>query len=295
MLERLRSALPSRTTGLEAAATRVFLEAISTNDFSRIVGRFAQAKVPKPLLRAVIAWYVKQYKVDLSEVADPIESFETFDAFFTRTLKPGIHVVDPDRDVAVSPVDGRVLNVGRVAEGRIDQVKGRSYALDELLDSAPDTAVYAHGWYITLYLSPRDYHRIHSPADGKITRFRYVPGRLYPVNAMGVNNVDRLFAVNERLITHIDGPLGKFAVVKVGATNVGLITASYTDIRTNSGRRTHYDEALRRPVKIARGGELGQFHLGSTVVLISERPDLVPVPMNPGDFFRMGQRLLRRS
>ena len=297
MIRRLLPVLSAATSPekVREAATAGALELLSAPAFSRFVGRFAQARVPAPLLQAAIRLYIQQYGVDTSEIAEPLDSFETFDAFFTRKLKPGIHTVDPDPAVAVSPVDGRVLSFGRVADGRIDQVKGRSYALDELLQSRLDAEQFKDGWYVTIYLSPRDYHRIHSPSDGRIVRFRYVPGRLYPVNALGVNHVEGLFAVNERLITYVDGPLGAFAVCKVGATNVGMISASYHSVRTNTGRRTGFDESLpRRGIPVARGDELGMFHLGSTVVLVSERPDVELLPLSRDDAVRMGQRLFIR-
>ena len=219
----------------------------------------------------------------------------SFDEFFTRTLRPGIHVIDEDDQVAVSPVDGRILNYGQVSDGHIDQIKGRNYTISELLDSTEMAEKFKDGHYVTLYLSPRDYHRIHSPIEGKVTGFRYVPGRLYPVNQMGVNNVDRLFAVNERLITYINSALGRFAVIKVGATNVGMITASYHSIRTNEGAKTAFNEQLKHAVPIDKGEELGQFHLGSTVIVLTERDDVIPVDIREDDTMRMGQRLFVRT
>ena len=210
-----------------------------------------------------------------------------------RELRPGIHTISDDPDVVVSPVDGRILNFGSVSDGTIDQIKGRSYRLDELLDSAAEAARFADGFYVTIYLSPRDYHRIHCPETGRITGYRYVPGRLYPVNSMGVGNIERLFAVNERLITYVDSALGKLAVVKVGATNVGKISASYHPIQTNVGRKTAYDEKFRKPLKIGRGDELGQFHLGSTVVLVVANPALRPEGLELEQMVRVGEPILR--
>ncbi|MFT7622632.1 MAG: phosphatidylserine decarboxylase [Myxococcota bacterium] len=274
--------------------TKGSLQLLSEPAFSRLVGKIAQAdNVPRGLLRAVIKRYVDFYGVDLSEIAEPLESFASFDDFFTRALKPGVHTIDPDPGVAVSPVDGRILNMGRVSGGRIDQVKGRSYLLEELLDSKDHSRRFESGHYITIYLSPKDYHRIHCPVAGKVTGYRYIPGRLYPVNNMGVTNVDKLFAVNERLVSFVKSSLGEVAVVKVGATNVGMITASYHDVCTNVGRRTAYDESLRKSAPIDKGGELGRFHLGSTVVLVTANENLIPVSLQPEDYVRMGQPLLR--
>ena len=280
--------------GPKSAAVHTMLDLLSKPAFSRLIGQIAQSEVPGWLLRAVIERYVAIYNVDLSEMRDPLESFKTFDDFFGRELIPGARPVDRDESTVVSPVDGTVLNVGRVAEGQIDQVKGRSYSLTELLDSEEDSAPYENGHYVTIYLSPRDYHRIHSPVDGKITRYRYTPGRLFPVNRLGVGNIDRLFAVNERLTTHITGPLGEFALVKVGATNVGMISVTYHSIRTNTGKRTAYDEKLKRKKPIARGEQVGRFHLGSTVVLVSSRPDILPLDnITPETPVKLGEPLMR--
>ena len=294
LIDRLMPAVRAPSLGaLTDAATVSALEVLSAPGFSQFIGKLAQARVPGPLLQAAIRQYIKVFNVDTSEIAEAVESFSTFDEFFTRALRPGIHVIDETPNVAVSPVDARVMSFGAVSDGRIDQVKGKDYRLDELLDSGEDAKRFGRGGFITLYLSPRDYHRIHMPAEGGVTGYRYVPGRLYPVNRYGLKHVDRLFAVNERLITFVENKtLGEFAVVKVGATNVGMITASYYPITTNVGKHTAYDERFRRKIPVARGDELGRFHLGSTVVLVWSNPNLKLVPVVRDQFFRMGELLL---
>lgn len=294
LIDRLAPSLRSPSLeGVKDAATVSVLDALSAPQFSQWVGRLAQAKLPKPLLTAAIRRFIAIFDVDMSEMGAPIESYDSFDAFFTRALKTTAHPVDPEPGVAVSPVDARVMSWGTVSDGLIQQVKGKDYRLDELLDSATDARRYAHGGFITLYLSPRDYHRIHCPVDGAIVGYRYVPGRLYPVNGLGLKHVERLFAVNERLISFLDSKdFGEVAVVKVGATNVGMITASYHPIRTNAGQRTAYDERFKRKIPISRAAELGQFHLGSTVVLVWSSPNARLVEVKRDQMFRMGQRLL---
>ena len=267
------------------------LEGLSRPGFSRGVGRVAQATLPAPVVQAAIRWYVDFYGVNTDEMERPVESYRSFDEFFTRRLRDGVHRLDPDPQAVVSPVDGRILNFGRVDGGRIDQIKGKSYSTAELLASAEDAALYARGSYVTIYLSPRDYHRIHSPIDGRVKRFTYVPGRLYPVNRTGVTLVDGLFAVNERLITYVESRHGQLAVVKVGATNVGMISVIYHSIRTNTGVRTLFDQTLRKSYRIHKGDELAMFHLGSTVVLLCENPELTLVPLEADKPVRMGQRL----
>jgi len=262
---------------------------------SRLMGMFTQRRMPKPLVQAAIRWYIDFFDVDTSEMDAPLESFNTFDDFFTRTLKPGVHKIDTNPNVAISPVDGCVLNFGEVSDGRIDQIKGRNYSIEQLLDSTEMAEKFSKGHYVTVYLSPRDYHRIHTPVAGKVSRFRYVPGRLYPVNSMGVNHVHNLFAVNERLISYMESDLGDFAVCKVGATNVGMITASYHSITTNRGQKTSFDEVLRRKVPLEKGAELGQFHLGSTVVLLAADPTVVPADLKEGQYMRLGEPLMHRK
>ena len=181
-----------------------------------------------------------------------------------------------------------MYSAGSLRGGRIEQVKGRTYGLADLLDSSAEATRFTNGSYVTLYLSPRDYHRIHCPVAGRITHFRYVPGRLFPVNAMGLRLVDGLFAVNERLISYLETDLGPFAVVKVGATNVGMITTSYHPVRTNQGGTEPYDERMVPPVELDRGDELAMFHLGSTVVLLAADPDVVPVSFAPDEYVRNG-------
>src|SRR5262249_52474224 len=157
-----------------------------------------------------------------SEVADPLSSFASFNAFFTRRLRAGARPIAAEPGTVVSPSDSRLAGLGPLPEdGRLAQVKGRTYSLAELLASAADAAVFAAGVHATLYLSPSMYHRVHCPVDGVIRSWRYVPGRLFPVNRMAVRQVDRLFAVNERVVIRIDTPeFGPVAVVMVGATNV---------------------------------------------------------------------------
>ncbi len=280
---------------LKRAVTLSALEAVSEPAFSRLVGRFAQSgNVPAPVLQAVIRWYINNYNVDTSEMEHPPEYYKTFDDFFTRRLKPGVHTIDRDNDVAVSPVDGRILSFGRIADGQIEQVKGRSYGLEELFDSGIHAERFRNGHFVTIYLSPRDYHRIHCPVDGRVTGYRYIPGRLYPVNKTGVTYIDGVFAVNERLISFVESPLGELAVAKVGATNVGMISISYHSMRTNTGQKTSFDKVLKKKVAIRRADELGKFHLGSTVVVISADPATRPVPMRLEEFKRMGEPLFSR-
>ena len=281
--------------GLRARGERSFVRALSHPALSRVAARLADLRLPGPLLRALLRTYVRAYRVDLSEAAEPLSAYPTFNAFFTRRLREGARPVAAGRAVIVSPSDSRLQSLGRVpADARLDQIKGRSYGLAELLGDPLEAAVFAGGVHATLYLSPSMYHRVHVPVEGRITAWRYLPGRLYPVNAMAVRNVEGLFTVNERVVVTIEGEdVGRVAVVLVGATNVGRITLSFAALSTNAGGPP-LSVGLEKPLAVRRGDELGAFNLGSTVVLLAADPSLEPVGVHEGDIVRVGQPLWRK-
>lgn len=282
-------------SGLRGRGERTFVRALSHPALSRVMARLADLRLPGPVLRALLRTYVRAYRVDLSEAAEPLSAYPTFNAFFTRRLRDGARLVATERGVIVSPSDSRLQSLGRVpADARLEQIKGRTYTLSALLGDASDAAVFGQGVHATLYLSPRMYHRVHVPVDGRISAWRYLPGRLYPVNAMAVRNVEGLFTVNERVVVRIDSDdVGPVAVVLVGATNVGRMTLSFAGLVTNAGGPPTYvrlDPAL--PVR--RGDELGAFNLGSTVVLLAADAFLEPAGVREGDIVRVGQPLWRK-
>jgi phosphatidylserine decarboxylase len=217
------------------------------------------------------------------------------DTHIPRRLRPGVRAWPAEEGIAGSPVDGVVGQSGRIRSGTLLQAKGRSYSALDLLADPDEAHRFDDGAFLTLYLSPRHYHRIHAPCGGAIARARHVPGALFPVNAPAVMHVDRLFPRNERLLCTIDGPLGRVAVVAVGAYNVGRISAAF-DVAWNGGehgwvtnRGTHAIEERRYdpPVRVERGEELMAFHLGSTVVLLFE-PGVRLIPLAVGDPVRLG-------
>lgn len=172
------------------------------------------------------------------------------------------------------------------------QAKGRPYELCELLSDAALCRELEDGPFVTIYLSPRDYHRVHFPCDGEVIGCRYTPGRLYTVAPRATEVVPRLFAQNERITTLLRTPFGKVAVVMVGATGVGRISLAYGDLRSNVGRRAECRE-MDEPVSCRKGDELGAFHLGSTVVLVLP-PGSWEFRVSHGDVVRMGQRIIER-
>jgi phosphatidylserine decarboxylase len=279
-----------------SAADRIkhaWLRAISRPRLSRLVSGLAERRLPGPLLRPLLRTYVRAYKVDLSEAAEPLTAYPSFNAFFTRRLREGARALDADPRAVLSPCDSRLSSIGAVPEdGRLEQIKGNTYALAALLGGG-EAAEFARGAHATLYLSPSMYHRVHSPVSGRIRCWRYLPGRLYPVNTLAVRLVKELFAVNERLAVIIDtDALGPVAVVMVGATNVGRMTLSFDALVTNAGLpATSVRPAA--PIPIERGAELGAFNLGSTVVLLVGNPGALRPQVSAGTVVKMGQALWR--
>lgn len=262
---------------------------------SRLAGRIAASETPW-LRDALIRRFVRAYGVDLSEAARGIGQFASFNDFFTRELKPGARPLADNAQFIVSPADGAVSQLGPVSGGRIIQAKGRDYSVAEILGcGAREAARFEGGSFITIYLSPKDYHRVHMPAAGTLLATSYIPGDLYSVNTATAAGVDRLFARNERLACRFDGPDGHFASIMVGAMIVaGIDTVWPNTFRTHASAPVHEDFAGKGHT-FAAGDEMGRFYLGSTVVLLFEpgrvawREDLVP-----GAPLRMGEALAQR-
>lgn len=269
------------------------LRLVPKNALSRAVGAAVRAPWPAPLVRASIRGFARLYGADLEEAERGVDGYRTFGEFFTRRLRPGARPVEGGADVVCSPVDGTVGEHGTIADGRLVQAKGRHYTAAELLASDDEARRFEGGTFLTIYLAPYNYHRIHAPLEGRITAATWIPGHLWPVNAKGVAEVDRLFAVNERLVTHFETDAGAVALVKVGATCVGRIRALYDDLVTNTGRKGAPERRRYEPAfEVARGGECAVFEMGSTVVLLFERGRLrLAEGISPGATVRMGQAL----
>jgi phosphatidylserine decarboxylase len=279
----------ARTTLERLAAT-----AASWPLLSRLTGRLADLRLPRPILVPAIRAYARAFGVDLAEAALPLEAYTSFNAFFTRRLRDGARPGADGEGVVVSPSDSRLRAIGPLpANGRLEQVKGSSYSIETLLGSAEEATPFRRGACATLYLSPAMYHRVHSPVDGRVSAWRYVPGRLFPVNAAGVRSVPGLFTRNERVALFVDTEAhGPVAVVLVGAANVGRMSLAFTDLVTNCGRPGGR-VVPAEPVTLRRGDEIGTFNLGSTVVLLLADAGLVPAA-SAGDLVRVGQALWRR-
>ncbi|MFW6051191.1 MAG: archaetidylserine decarboxylase [Myxococcota bacterium] len=262
---------------------------------SRVLGRVADLHGPQALVDGAVRAFSRVYGVDLSEAQVPEGGFSSFDAFFTRRLRPGARPVDPDPTAVVSPADGRVEDRGGVDPHARLRVKGRTYSVAELLGDADAALRYAGGHFFIVYLSPRDYHRVHAPVSGAVELVRHVPGTLWPVNAIGLEHVPNLFARNERVaVLQRSEHHGAVTTVLVGAMGVGRIGLSFDDLRTNAGQTI---APLRRYAgaepELDRGAELGVFHLGSTVIVFLERGVGVRFHKAPGDVVRMGEAVAR--
>lgn len=247
------------------------LHALPRERITRLVGRVAERPVPAPVLQPFLALYVRAYGVDLSEALVPPGGFTSFNDFFTRRLREGLRSFDRDPNVVLSPADGRLDDEGPISDGARFVVKGQPYDVATLLGDTDEARVFEGGRYAVVYLSPRDYHRVHSPVEGTVRRVRHLPGSLYPVNAIGVEHVPSLFARNERVVVHLDAPrFGPVAVVLVGAFIVGKIALAFEgparpEHRGPPTERRYTDADAPR---LNRGDELGAFLLGSTVVLL---------------------------
>lgn len=221
----------------------------------------------------LIGAFRRHFDISLADAehTDP-RDYRSFNAFFTRALQPGARPVDGAPDAIVSPVDGRVSQAGRIDADRIFQAKGRDYSLLELLGGDADLAApFRDGSFATLYLSPRDYHRVHMPLAGTLTETVYVPGRLFSVAPHTVRRVPRVFARNERLAALFDTDAGPMAMVLVGALFVACIETVWAGVVTPphgySVRRQSFTAATPA-VRLARGAEMGRFNMGSTVILL---------------------------
>ncbi|MBX3206623.1 MAG: phosphatidylserine decarboxylase [Labilithrix sp.] len=249
-------------------ATAQILRVLPRTRITRAMGHLADYAWPDRLGKAVVDIYCRAYDVDLDECRKA-SGFRSFDEFFTRELKGGARPLPEDPRVVISPADGRVDSIGPV-DGRAFHVKGRPYRVDELLGDEDEARRYEGGQGCVVYLSPRDYHRVHAPVAGAIAAVRSMPGDYYPVNAIGVRHVHNLFVRNRRVAIAIDTPpesgLGRVTVVMVAAMVVGRITVSGIDER-DVPIGLHELSPARR---VDRGDEIGIFRLGSTAVVFFE-------------------------
>lgn len=247
----------------------LFQHLLPKGALTSFAGRVASARAGA-LTTGLIRLFVDKYHVDMTEAANSnIDSYASFNDFFTRALKPGAR---PIADAAfVSPVDGAISQLGAIDEQKIVQAKGHDYTVSELLGGDAALAQrFQNGRFANLYLSPRDYHRLHMPCDGRLTRMVHVPGSLYSVNPTTARGVPKLFARNERVVCEFESETaGTFVMVLVGATIVGSIATVWHGVvnaqRPQTIREWKYDD---QDIVLKQGAEMGRFLLGSTVIML---------------------------
>ncbi len=267
----------------------------------RQLGRAVHAltRIRTPWLRSLlIRAFVRVYRVDLTEVENPEpESWEHMNAFFTRPLRPGARIIAGGDGTVVSPSDGLLEELGYAEADQLLQAKRFRYRICDFLALDPaEAGPFTGGATATIYLAPHDYHRVHMPLGGRVTEMVYVPGRRWAVNRRTVRTVPGLFAANERVILWCENSAGRFAVVLVGALNVASISLAWSgDVPSgNAVVRTRYAAEDPR-FQIPAGGLLGQFNLGSTVVIVAERALISwDGTVAPGEAVKMGARLGQR-
>jgi len=261
-----------------------------------LAGRVASAQ-GGALTTRLISWFVARYGVDMNEAADPdITTYPSFNAFFTRALKPGVRPLA--RADLICPVDGAISQFGAIERDQIFQAKGHRYSTTALVggDAALATQ-FNDGHFATVYLSPKDYHRIHMPCDGRLTRMIYVPGELFSVNPTTARGVPGLFARNERVVCVFETARGPFVLTLVGATIVGSMATVWHGIvnppRLKQVHEWRYPEKTGdRPVSLKQGDEMGRFMLGSTVVMLFPKGPLqFSASWQPGGTIRMGEAM----
>jgi phosphatidylserine decarboxylase len=245
-----------------------FIWILPRNSFNRLCGLFADAQLPRFLLTLLIRLFSWKYGVNLNEASKQVSEYRNFNEFFARRLLPDVRTLDPDKEAILSPVDGILGESGIINNEVLIQAKGLEYRLVDLLKDSEKSKFYDGGIFITIYLAPYNYHRIHSMVSGEVREFCYIPGDLWTVSPLGVHHVPELFARNERLITYFETDKGECALVKIGATVVGRIRVVYHDITSNRPRAAFQKNMLAPPLRVERGGEVGLFELGSTVICL---------------------------
>ena len=262
---------------------------VPQQQLSKVAGRLAASRHPY-VKRAFIRSFAKAYGVSLGEYErQSFNAYESFNDFFTRELKENARIIDSSVNGIVSPADGIISQLGQIEDHKLLQAKGRHYDVGQLLADSEDGRYFADGSFATVYLAPSNYHRVHMPFAGTLTKTRYVPGTLFSVNNTTAANVPDLFARNERLVCMFDTQYGKAAVVMVGA----MIVAGIETVATGKIARTDDVQEANHDMRFEKGDELGRFYLGSTAIVILPKAANADweSTMQADSFVKMGQLL----
>lgn len=249
---------------------QIFIQAqriVPQQQLSRVVGKVAESEHPL-VKNVVIQAFKAKYGIDLSiaQQTDALK-FKSFNDFFTRALKDGVREIDADPKSVVCPADGAISQIGLVKDGDVFQAKGQSFSVEKLIGDPQLAEPFKNGEFATVYLSPKDYHRVHMPFAGTLTETLYIPGELFSVNQTTAENIPGLFARNERMVCLFDTELGRMAVVLVGA----MIVAGIETVATGKVKPTGRLELNHYEMKLEKGAELGRFYLGSTAIILFEQ------------------------
>jgi phosphatidylserine decarboxylase len=264
---------------------------------SQMIGWGARKELPGPLRRMVLRGYSRFFRLDCADAEHPIASYGSLQSFFARRLTPGGRVMPVDESLVVAPSDGTICHCGSAISDERIEAKGALFTLPHLLADPELAEKLAGGPYVAIYLSPRDYHRVHFPVGGDVVAWIHIPGKLFPVGSKSVKREPGLFARNERFVTVVDSAAGRYAVVMVAAVGVGHITASYDqEVATHNRRFRTGSVRIKRfadPIRVERGQELGIFNLGSTTITLFEPGRITMEALASDRPVRMGEPIAR--
>lgn len=251
----------------------------------------------KPVKNLIIRIYTDLNPVKMHEaIEEDMFAYESLNAFFTRALKAECRPFDKDEGNWLCPVDGSVSQAQAIKDGRVFQAKGHDYSLLELVGDDKELAdTFKNGQFATLYLSPRDYHRIHMPATGLLKHMQYIPGRLFSVAAFTVNHIPRLFARNERCVCYFETEQGPMAMILVGAINVSAIETVWHGLITSQAKKIKRFNYHDKEITLERGEEMGRFNLGSTVIVLATDKMIIDEQMIAGTEIKLGQCLAKQT
>lgn len=261
---------------------------------SRVAQFICQSQVPA-FKNFLIARFIKHFQVNLCEsIQTDITQFRHFNDFFTRQLKPEVRPIDSNPNSIVSPVDGTISQIGKIEDQTLVQAKGKMFTLGSLLANQTHADYFSHGYFTTLYLAPKDYHRVHMPLAGKLKEMVHIPGKLFSVNPYTTSQVDGLFARNERVVCLFETEVGMMAIILVGAFFVGSIKTVWAGTVTPpTGKKIQtwvYGSPDTSDIQLEKGAQMGAFELGSTVILLFPEKSSAWLPsFEPGINVQMGQ------
>ncbi len=261
---------------------------------TRLAGLLAGAKLGG-LTTLMIEQFVKHYQINTKEMMGKIKDYKTFNAFFSRPLIPSARPINYNADAVTYPVDGKISQFGKIEDKFLFQAKNHYYTTEVLLADAKEAAAFQNGDFITIYLSPKDYHRVHIPFDGTLDKMIHVPGDLFSVNPFNAKHIPELFARNERVVCYFNTSIGRMAVVFVGATIVRSIATAWAGtVAPNKNKDISIYEYAARNLSFPKGSEIGKFFMGSTVICLFEKDKIdFNKDMQSGQPTRMGMQMAK--